>query len=87
MRLDLAGTWRTLVQTPPLSIGMFVLAALLGALGQYLYKSGADAAGDSVASYLLNARLWGGAMTFTWIPRSNNTATLNCWQGRLWKAL
>ena len=52
------------MQTPPLSIGMFVLAALLGALGQYLYKSGADAAGDSVASYLLNPRLWGGVLCY-----------------------
>jgi multidrug transporter EmrE-like cation transporter len=52
------------VQTPPLSIGMFVLAAMLGALGQYLYKSGADATGDSLASYLLNARLWAGVLCY-----------------------
>jgi len=52
------------VQTPPLSIGMFLLAAMLGALGQYLYKSGADAAGVSVASYLINPRLWGGALCY-----------------------
>jgi len=43
---------------------MFVLAAILGALGQYLYKSGADIAGDSVASYLLNPRLWGGVLCY-----------------------
>jgi multidrug transporter EmrE-like cation transporter len=52
------------MQTPPLSVGIFLLAALLGALGQYLYKSGADAAGNSVASYLLNPRLWGGVFCY-----------------------
>lgn len=46
--------------TPPLSIVMFLAAAVLGAVGQYLYKSGADRAGGSVAGYLLNARLLGG---------------------------
>jgi hypothetical protein len=33
---------------------MFALAAFIGAVGQYLYKSGADQAGHSVAGYLLN---------------------------------
>jgi hypothetical protein len=52
------------MQTPPLSIAMFIVAAMLGAVGQYLYKSGADAAGETVASYLLNPRLWGGALCY-----------------------
>lgn len=43
---------------------MFMVAALLGALGQYLYKSGADVAGSSVASYLLNPRLLGGVLCY-----------------------
>jgi len=43
---------------------MFVIAAMLGALGQYLYKSGADVAGHSVGSYLLNPRLWGGVLCY-----------------------
>ena len=43
---------------------MFVIAAFLGALGQFLYKSGADRAGGSVASYLLNARLLGGVVCY-----------------------
>ncbi len=43
---------------------MFVLAAFLGALGQFLYKSGAERAGSSVASYLLNARLLGGVVCY-----------------------
>ena len=38
--------------------------AFLGALGQFLYKSGADRAGASVASYLLNARLLGGVFCY-----------------------
>ena len=52
------------MHTPPLSIAMFMVAALLGALGQYLYKSGADVAGSSVASYLLNPRLLGGVLCY-----------------------
>jgi len=52
------------VQTPLSSIALFVIAAMLGALGQYLYKSGADAAGTTAASYLLNARLWGGVLCY-----------------------
>ena len=43
---------------------MFVVAAFLGALGQFLYKSGADRASGSVASYLLNTRLLGGVLCY-----------------------
>lgn len=43
--------------TPPASIGMFILAALLGALGQFLYKSGAATAQGGLLSYLVNWRL------------------------------
>ena len=43
---------------------MFVVAAFLGALGQFLYKSGADRATGSVASYLLNTRLLGGVLCY-----------------------
>ncbi len=50
--------------TPLSSIVMFLIAALLGAAGQYLYKSGADRASGAVASYLLNARLWGGVICY-----------------------
>jgi multidrug transporter EmrE-like cation transporter len=46
--------------TPVLSIVLFVIASLLGALGQLLYKSGADETTDSPLSYLLNWRLLGG---------------------------
>ena len=43
--------------TPIISIVLFLIASLLGALGQYLYKSGADSAAGSIASYLINPRL------------------------------
>ena len=43
---------------------MFVAAAFLGALGQFLYKSGAERAGGSIASYLLNPRLLGGVICY-----------------------
>jgi len=57
-------SWEDDLQTPLSSIAMFVIAAMLGALGQYLYKSGADVAGHSVGSYLLNPRLWGGVLCY-----------------------
>ena len=51
-----------------LSILMFAVAALVGAVGQWLYKSGADAAGGAaggvVRAYLWNARLWGGVVCY-----------------------
>lgn len=53
------------MQTPWISIALFAAAAFLGALGQYLYKSGADAAGGSIGSYALNPRLWGGVACYT----------------------
>jgi hypothetical protein len=43
--------------TPVASIVLFAIAALIGALGQYLYKTGADAATGGVSTYLLNPRL------------------------------
>ena len=52
------------MSTPAMSIVMFIIAAFLGALGQYLYKSGADNAGTTVASYLLNWRLLSGVVCY-----------------------
>ena len=43
---------------------MFLVAALAGALGQYLYKSGAERAGGSLGSYLGNSRLIGGVVCY-----------------------
>jgi hypothetical protein len=50
--------------TPPVSIALFAIAAFVGALGQFLYKSRADRATGSVASYLFNARLLGGVVCY-----------------------
>ena len=52
------------MSTPALSIVFFVIASLLGALGQYLYKSGADLTTGTVASYLLSPRLLGGVICY-----------------------
>jgi multidrug transporter EmrE-like cation transporter len=43
--------------TPTVSIVMFCIAALLGAVGQYLYKSGAGTSDGTAAGYLLNWRI------------------------------
>lgn len=50
--------------TPLASIALFAAAAFLGALGQFLYKSGADRAAGGVASYVLNPRLLGGVACY-----------------------
>ncbi|HET7315258.1 hypothetical protein [Salinisphaera sp.] len=39
---------------------MFLVASLAGALGQYLYKSGAEVADGSFAGYIMNARILAG---------------------------
>lgn len=52
------------MSTPAISIIFFLIASLLGALGQYLYQSGAKAAGGSIASYLVNPRLLAGATCY-----------------------
>ena len=51
------------MKTPLASILMFVLAAVFGAVGQYLYKSGADAAKGGALSYL-NWRLLAGVICY-----------------------
>jgi len=52
------------MQTPVASILMFVIAALFGALGQFLYKAGADRTTDSMSSYVLNPLLLGGVICY-----------------------
>ena len=52
------------MKTPTASVLLFVLAAFLGAVGQFLYKSGADRAVGGVLSYVLNARLAGGVACY-----------------------
>ena len=48
------------MNTPVESMACFLLASLLGAAGQFLYKSGAARAGQGLASYLFNPYLLGG---------------------------
>ena len=52
------------MKTPLISILFFLLASFLGALGQFLYKSGAERTGNGVASYLTNGRLLGGVACY-----------------------
>ena len=52
------------MRTPWLSIGMYLAASLLGAAGQFLYKSGADRATGSWVSYLANGRILGGVACY-----------------------
>ncbi|MCX6119200.1 MAG: hypothetical protein NT027_16810 [Proteobacteria bacterium] len=51
-------------QTPRLSILFFVIAALFGALGQYLYKSGTENTTSDWSSYLYNLRIIGGMICY-----------------------
>jgi multidrug transporter EmrE-like cation transporter len=43
---------------------LFAVAAFIGALGQFLYKSGSDAATSGIASYVFNPRLLGGVVCY-----------------------
>ncbi len=52
------------MSTPPISVALFVLAALFGAVGQYLYKSGAEAAEGTFMSFVLNPRILGGVVCY-----------------------
>ncbi|MEM7372135.1 MAG: hypothetical protein AAF587_26190 [Bacteroidota bacterium] len=52
------------MKTPLISIVFFIIAAMMGALGQYLYKTGADQAEGGILSYLGNIRLLGGVVCY-----------------------
>jgi multidrug transporter EmrE-like cation transporter len=43
---------------------MFVVAAFVGAVGQFLYKAGADRTTQALSSYLMNPRLLGGVACY-----------------------
>lgn len=53
------------MNTPVASILLFVLASLFGAVGQFLYKSGADSVEGSLVNYLTNIRILGGIACYT----------------------
>ena len=46
-----------MTSTPISSVLMFLFAAVMGALGSFLYKAGADRAENTIAGYIFNARL------------------------------
>jgi multidrug transporter EmrE-like cation transporter len=52
------------MNTPITSIIYYIIAAIIGALGQYLYKIGADKSDGSLSGYLLNAPLIGGVVCY-----------------------
>lgn len=52
------------MKTPFISIIFFLIASLLGALGQYLYKSGAEQANGDITSFIANPRLIGGVICY-----------------------
>lgn len=52
------------MSTPVVSIVFFLIASFLGALGQYLYKSGAELADGSIFSYVFNPRLLSGVVCY-----------------------
>jgi uncharacterized membrane protein len=52
------------VRTSPLAIVLFIIAAFLGALGQFFYKSGAERTDNTFSSYVFNARLFGGVICY-----------------------
>jgi hypothetical protein len=52
------------MRTSPVAILLFALAAFLGAVGQYLYKLGAERTTRTVSSYLLNIPLLAGAICY-----------------------
>lgn len=52
------------MKTPWMSIVSFLVASLLGAIGQFLYKEGAARPGASWLSYLVNWRVLGGVVCY-----------------------
>jgi multidrug transporter EmrE-like cation transporter len=55
---------QNLETTPASSMLMFLLAAAIGAVGQFLYKSGASQTTSDWLSYLLNWRLLTGVVCY-----------------------
>jgi multidrug transporter EmrE-like cation transporter len=52
------------MSTPLSSVLLFLLASILGAVGQFLYKGGADAAHGGMLSYLINIRILMGVICY-----------------------
>lgn len=54
-----------MTSTPVTSMVLFAVAALLGAVGQFLYKSGVDVAGTGLMGYVANPRILLGVVCYT----------------------
>jgi|SRR6516225_1107614 drug/metabolite transporter (DMT)-like permease len=52
------------MRTPFISVMLFLIASALGALGQFLYKSGAERTSTSWLSYVWNWRLLSGVVCY-----------------------
>ena len=52
------------MNAPILSILYFLLASLLGAFGQFLYKSGVESSTNGILSYLINIRILAGVACY-----------------------
>lgn len=52
------------MSTPVTSVVLFLIASLVGAVGQFLYKSGADRATAGWISYVANVRILGGVISY-----------------------
>ena len=52
------------MKTSPYAIACFVVAALIGAVGQFLYKSGAEKADGGWLGYVLNWRIAVGVVCY-----------------------
>jgi drug/metabolite transporter (DMT)-like permease len=61
--LGLDVIWQQM-KTTPLAIIYFLVASVLGAVGQFFYKAGADRAHGAIQTYLLNTRIGLGACCY-----------------------
>ncbi len=52
------------MSTPVSSVLLFVLAAALGAWGQYLYREGAGALSQGVLAFVTSPHMWGGVVCY-----------------------
>ncbi|MBK9192592.1 MAG: hypothetical protein IPM77_14420 [Crocinitomicaceae bacterium] len=50
--------------TPLISVVFFLIASVLGACGQYLYKSGASQVEGGIVNYISNIRIIGGVVCY-----------------------
>jgi multidrug transporter EmrE-like cation transporter len=71
------------MQTPPIAIACVVVASILGALGQYLFKAGTERGGERALGFLATPWVWLGMacyiavmLLFTYAFRKGGTVTV-----------